>query len=312
MPSWLMPAARQRSRCFSTISRATVADIAVADAGVIRALRRRIAAGREAERPAVLVEEIFLLKAEPCAGIVEDGGALVGGMRGLAVGHHDFAHHQNAIGARAVRIDRDRLEHAVRAFGLRPAGSSFHRSPTAEAAPASGNELNSLICVLPRRFGVGVYPSSQIYSSLYFVIEPLMSLMLRNVENRSLVGHHHVYPATIRPFLSKQLKCQSLQCGSRRLRACQPAPWSFWCDKGARLTCAPEQPNVAFSARMTPDSPAVCADRRGFRLKPRQPSGTFAGEVRLRLQPSARLKRWSSAHCLAGGKSGNAYKLYIH
>src|SRR3984957_21130125 len=38
-----------------------------------------------------------------------------------------------------------------------------------------GNDANSLICVLPRRFGVGVYPSSQIYSSLYLVIEPLLS-----------------------------------------------------------------------------------------------------------------------------------------
>src|SRR5882757_6297504 len=42
-----------------------------------------------------------------------------------------------------------------------------------------GNESNSLICVLPRRFGVGVYPSSQIYSSLYFVIELSHELMMR-------------------------------------------------------------------------------------------------------------------------------------
>src|SRR6202034_2602169 len=64
------------------------ADIGVADAGVIRALRRRITGSRKAERTAVLVEEIFLLKAELGAGVVENGGALVGGMRGLAVGHH--------------------------------------------------------------------------------------------------------------------------------------------------------------------------------------------------------------------------------
>src|ERR1700751_4416506 len=36
-----------------------------------------------------------------------------------------------------------------------------------------GKDANSLIWVLPRKFGVGVYPSSQMYSSLYFVIEPL-------------------------------------------------------------------------------------------------------------------------------------------
>src|SRR5260221_10214752 len=51
-----------------------------------------------------------------------------------------------------------------------------------------GNESNSLICVLPRKFGVGVYPSSHIYSSLYLVIEPLLSLLLWNTENRSLEG----------------------------------------------------------------------------------------------------------------------------
>ena len=55
-----------------------VADLAVADAGVVRTLRRWEAGGREAERTAVLVEEVFLLEAEPGALVVEDGGALVG------------------------------------------------------------------------------------------------------------------------------------------------------------------------------------------------------------------------------------------
>jgi hypothetical protein len=36
-----------------------------------------------------------------------------------------------------------------------------------------------LICVLPRKFGVGVYPSSQIYSSLNLVIEFSHELMMR-------------------------------------------------------------------------------------------------------------------------------------
>src|SRR5437868_15493326 len=52
--------------------------------------------------------------------------------------------------------------------------------PHSGSCSSVGNDANSLICVLPRRFGVGVYPSSQMYSSLYLVIEPLMSLMLLN------------------------------------------------------------------------------------------------------------------------------------
>ena len=97
-----------------------IADILVADAGVIRTLRRRISGRREAERTVVLIEEVFLLEAEPRVGIVEDGGALVRGMGGLAIRHHDFAHHEHAVGAGAVGIDRNRLEHAVGvvAFGL--------------------------------------------------------------------------------------------------------------------------------------------------------------------------------------------------
>src|SRR4051812_30367059 len=47
--------------------------------------------------------------------------------------------------------------------------------PHSGSCSSVGNDANSLICVLPRRFGVGVYPSSQMYSSLYFVIEPLLS-----------------------------------------------------------------------------------------------------------------------------------------
>src|SRR5882757_5004192 len=87
-----------------------------------------------------------------------------------------------------------------------------------------GNESNSLICVLPRRFGIGVYPSSQIYSSLNFVIELSHELMMQKVGNQrfllvttSVPGHH-------RPFLSRQLKCQSLQCGNAGQGGETPAP----------------------------------------------------------------------------------------
>ena len=56
-----------------------------------------------------------------------------------------------------------------------------------------GNEANSLICVLPRKFGTGVYPSSQIYSSLYLVIEPLI-LTMRKLWNRSHWRHTPTRP----------------------------------------------------------------------------------------------------------------------
>src|ERR1700733_13605737 len=37
---------------------------------------------------------------------------------------------------------------------------------------SDGKLSYSLICVLPRRLGTGVYPSSHTYSSLYFVMQP--------------------------------------------------------------------------------------------------------------------------------------------
>jgi hypothetical protein len=54
-----------------------IADVLVADASIVGALRRRIAGCREAEWAAVLVEKVFLFKAEPCAGIVENSGSFV-------------------------------------------------------------------------------------------------------------------------------------------------------------------------------------------------------------------------------------------
>src|SRR5215210_796686 len=69
-----------------------------------------------------------------------------------------------------------------------------------------GNTSNSLICVLPRKFGVGVYPSSQIYSSLNLVIEFSHELMMRKMGAELLAPQ--AYPATIGQRLAKQLKCQ--------------------------------------------------------------------------------------------------------
>src|ERR1700754_608678 len=65
--------------------------------------------------------------------------------------------------------------------------------PHSGSCSSVGNELNSLIWVLPRRFGTGVYPSSQMYSSLYLVIEPLI-LTMRKVWNRSHWHHTHTRP----------------------------------------------------------------------------------------------------------------------
>jgi len=53
------------------------ADIFVADAGIVLALRLGIAVGRETERTAILVEEIFLLEAEPGPLVIENRCALV-------------------------------------------------------------------------------------------------------------------------------------------------------------------------------------------------------------------------------------------
>src|SRR5206468_5046090 len=61
--------------------------------------------------------------------------------------------------------------------------------PQSGSCSRVGNAPNSLICVLPRRFGVGEYPSSQIYSSLYLVIEPLIFDDATGGEPK-LIGHH--------------------------------------------------------------------------------------------------------------------------
>jgi len=104
------------------------ADILVADAGIVPALRSRITLFGETKRAAVFIEEILLLKPEPGTVVVEDGCAFVGRMRGLAIGHHDLAQHQHAVGARRVREDPDRLEDAVGTAAFR-----LHRRASVKA-----------------------------------------------------------------------------------------------------------------------------------------------------------------------------------
>src|SRR5215213_7475526 len=44
-------------------------------------------------------------------------------------------------------------------------------NPHNGSCSSDGNSSYSLICVFPRRLGTGAYPSSQMYSSLYFVMQ---------------------------------------------------------------------------------------------------------------------------------------------
>jgi len=75
-----------------------------------------------------------------------------------------------------------------------------------------------------------------------------MSLMLLNVENRSLLGHHTRVPGHVRPFLTKQLKCQSLQRGSRQFLALPAGPLEFLMRHRSAADLRPEQPNGACTA----------------------------------------------------------------
>ena len=108
-----------------------VTDGLVADAGVIFALRIResVEASGETERTAVFVEEIFLLEAEPGAGIVQDGCASVALMRSHTIGHHHFAHDQSAVLAGGVGINGHRLQDTVGATSLSLAGRTAVEIP---------------------------------------------------------------------------------------------------------------------------------------------------------------------------------------
>ena len=115
-----------------------VADVLVADAGVVLALRRREPLAREAERHAVPVEEVLLLEAEPRVGIVRDRRAAVARVRRL-VGQEHLAHDERAVGPGRVGEDGDRLQQAVGVAALPPGASSCRRSPTSGAPRGSGS-----------------------------------------------------------------------------------------------------------------------------------------------------------------------------
>ena len=89
-----------------------IADILVADARVVGTLRGGITTLGEAERAAILIQEVFLLETEPGVRIVENGGAGIGDV-GRAVGVVNLAHDEDAVLTGGVRIERDRLQYAV-------------------------------------------------------------------------------------------------------------------------------------------------------------------------------------------------------
>src|SRR5204863_5821979 len=109
------------------------ADAFVTNAGVIFTLRigKAVTAG-EAERSVVFPKEIFLFKTEPGAGVVKNRRARVAWVRSLHVGHVNFAHDQCAVLARGIRVDRDGLQHAVRAFTFGLASRAAVEAPPGE------------------------------------------------------------------------------------------------------------------------------------------------------------------------------------
>src|SRR5205085_3808503 len=95
-----------------------VANVLVADAGVVLALGRGEALLRKPERGAVPVEEVLLLEAEPRARVVRDRCAAVRWMR-RPIREQHFAHDEECVLAGGVGEQRDRLQEAVRARAIR-------------------------------------------------------------------------------------------------------------------------------------------------------------------------------------------------
>src|ERR1700710_3213528 len=86
-------------------------------------------------------------------------------------------------------------------------------NPPSGSCSSVRKESNSLICVLPRRFGVGVYPSSQIYSSLYFVIELSHELMMqfKAGNRRPPVAHTSTRPPSANPYQAIKVPIAALR-----------------------------------------------------------------------------------------------------
>src|SRR5690606_29997502 len=100
--------------------------------GVVRTLWPWKATFGKAQWPAVLIKEILLLETEPCVRIIWNRRARVRRMRRFPVRHHHFAHHQNAILARAVGKHRDGLQHTIRTLPLRLLRGASIKPPIGE------------------------------------------------------------------------------------------------------------------------------------------------------------------------------------
>jgi hypothetical protein len=88
-------------------------------------------------------------------------------MRRLAVGHHDFAHHEGTIGARGVGIDGNRFQHAIGAVTLGLQGGRAVKAPQRELLQCwkGGEFLDLGFAAQIRRRRVSVEPD---------VLEPVL------------------------------------------------------------------------------------------------------------------------------------------
>ena len=122
-----------------------VADVLVADAGVVLALRRReAAAGGKAERERRRGRGSTPARSRTtCPGSSGIVARLLLGC-GVPSGSEHLAHDERAVLPGRVGEDRDRLQHAVRVAALRPAASSCRRSPRRGAPRAPGSVVELL------------------------------------------------------------------------------------------------------------------------------------------------------------------------
>ena len=120
-------------------------------------------------------------------------------------------------------------------------------------------------------------------------------------------------PGPRRPFLTKQLKCQSPRLAYRFERGNHSRPGhkrgDFGCGKVARSAALARRRR----ARFRPEMRLIrwqSANRPSPGSNPRQPSATFEAAPSPALQPCRPLERWTSGLCFAGSKTGDAQELY--